>query len=330
MGVRGLFAIDDRRIRQHDMSQARFFVFALVFLIPGFCLSGCWSSSTSTTGDKWVNVSSSPQPNVSKSNDVPQRAENETKEPTANRNGEFSKSLPTGFVQPTDDVGNRLLKEYGALFVAKGGAKPPDVVIFKNEEEVFAYQTSLSKRGEVIGGIAIELQSAAMDALKLAVQDAKSENLTITPRGKDAARRTYTGTVELWKSKVDPGLTHWTKLGRIPDAEALRIRSLSPFQQVPEIFKLESQGIFFSKDLSKSIIYSVAPPGTSQHLSMLALDIVEHDDYRVREILALNGWFQTVVSDLPHFTYLGVAESELTELGLRNLKDGRSYWVPKL
>jgi hypothetical protein len=89
--------------------------------------------------------------------------------------------------------------------------------------------------------------------------------------------------------------------------------------------------MYFAKDLSKSIIYSVAPPGTSQHLSMLALDITEHDDAAVREIMARNGWHQTVVSDLPHFTYLGVPESELPALGLKKVNDGgRSYWLPSI
>ena len=64
-----------------------------------------------------------------------------------------------------------------------------------------------------------------------------------------------------------------------------------------EILRLEKKKIYFAKDLNKSIIYSVAPPGTSQHLSMLAFDAVEYDNVRVREILALHGWFQTVDND---------------------------------
>ena len=49
----------------------------------------------------------------------------------------------------------------------------------------------------------------------------------------------------------------------VDQAEAARIRGLTPYEQVPEVFRLESQGIYFAKDLSKSIIYSVAPPGAS-------------------------------------------------------------------
>ena len=97
------------------------------------------------------------------------------------------------------------------------------------------------------------------------------------------------------------------------------------------ILGLERDGIFFAKDLSKSIIYSVAPPGTSQHLSMLALDVKEYEDARVRAILAKHGWYQTVVSDLPHFTFLGVAEKDLPKLGLKMVTNAdRSFWIPDI
>jgi hypothetical protein len=243
----------------------------------------------------------------------------------------FDANLPSGFTPPTDDVGRKLLKEYGAVFMARGGAKPPVAVIFKDEAAVSAFQGTLSVANKTIGGVNIELQTAAMEALEKAVAEARGAGKSITPRGADAARRNYTGTVELWKSRVDPGLKHWTDKGRITASDATRIKALSPYEQVPEILKLEAQGIYFAKDLSKSIIYSVAPPGTSQHLSMLALDITEHDQRDVRAILAKHGWYQTVVSDLPHFTFLGVTESELTGLGLKKeTNGGREYWLPSL
>ena len=100
---------------------------------------------------------------------------------------------------------------------------------------------------------------------------------------------------------------------------------------MPEILELEKKKIFFSKDLSKSIIYSVAPPGTSQHLAMLAFDAAEYKNEQVREILARHKWFQTVVSDLPHFTYLGVKEKELPDLGLKKVENcGQVFWIPNI
>lgn len=262
---------------------------------------------------KWKTVSSSPNGN---------NAMNSTR-------GSFTENLPAGFVQPTDEVGRRMLKEYGAMFVSR--ATPPETVVFKNDTEVTQFQLSVESERETLGGVNIELQSAAMKALKEAAAEAARSNLTITPRGAEAAKRSYQVTVELWASRVNPGLEHWTSQGRITETQAQRIKSLSPYEQVPEIFKLESQGIYFSKDLSKSIIYSVAPPGTSQHLSMLALDVEEFENAQVRSLLAKHGWHQTVVSDLPHFTYLGAQENELSKLGLKKTTNGgRAFWVPDL
>jgi hypothetical protein len=187
------------------------------------------------------------------------------------------------------------------------------------------------KAKENIGGFELELQASPMKKLIAAISEAKQNNLTITPRGVDSAKRSYAETVELWASRVNPGLTHWVETGKLSEMEAVKIRALSSFKQVAKIFKLESEGMFFSKDLSKTIVYSVAPPGTSQHLSMLAFDACEHENPEVREILARYGWLQTVVSDLPHFTYLGVAENELSGLGLKKVNDGgRAFWLPDL
>jgi hypothetical protein len=244
----------------------------------------------------------------------------------------FFENLPKDFVLPTDAVGRKLLEEYGAVFVARGGAIPPATVIFENEREVAKFQSSVSKSRKNIGGFEIELQTAAMRALKRAIDEAEEKKMSITPRGADAARRSYSDTVALWASRVDPALSHWVEKGRLTKKEAEQIKSLSPVAQIPEVLRLEAEReIFFSKDFSKTILYSVAPPGTSQHLSMLALDVAEYDNEKVRAVLAKHGWFQTVVSDLPHFTYLGATEDELPKLGLRKTTSGeRIFWIPAL
>ncbi|HLM00039.1 MAG TPA: hypothetical protein VK400_03225 [Pyrinomonadaceae bacterium] len=243
----------------------------------------------------------------------------------------FFENLPKNFIFPNEQVGKRLLAEYGAIFVARGGAVPPATVIFENEREVSKFQSSVSKSRKFIGGFEIELQAIALQALEKAITRAAEKDLSITPRGADAARRSYSQTVELWASRVNPALTHWVGKGRLSRQEAEHLKSLSPTEQVAEVLRLEEKGIYFSRDLSKSILYSVAAPGASQHLSLLALDAAEHDNANVRRILARHGWFQTVISDLPHFTYLGAAESELPSLGLKKLSGGdRSFWIPAL
>jgi hypothetical protein len=243
----------------------------------------------------------------------------------------FFENLPPDFVFPKDSVGRRLLGEYGAVFVARGGAVPPQTVIFENRQAVEKFQSSAGHSRKIIGGFAIELQKAAMQALEKAIDEAAGKNLSITPRGADAARRSYAQTVDLWASRVNPALVYWVGKGKISQSDAERIKALSPTAQVAEVLRLEEQGIYFSKDLSKSILQSVAAPGTSQHLSMLALDVAEFENANVRRVLARHGWFQTVVSDLPHFTFLGAAESDLPKLGLKKTASGgRNFWIPAL
>lgn len=245
--------------------------------------------------------------------------------------GDFYKNLPKDFELPKEDAGRLLLREYGAVFVARGGANPPRKVVYRDEADVVAFQNILERSTATIGGTRIELQTAAMNALKAAIAEAATSGLTIGPRGADSSRRGYNQTVSLWASRVNPGFAHWVGRRRVTQGEANRVKSLTPYEQVPEILALESQGIFFAKSLDKSIIYSVAPPGTSQHLSMLALDIKEFDNAKVRAVLARHGWFQTVSSDLPHFTYLGVDESELPNLGLKKVtSSNRAFWVPDI
>ena len=254
---------------------------------------------------------------------------NKETSPKTSRN-KFARNLPDDFVHPKDAVGKKLLREYGAMFVAQN-VKLPKTIVFENETEVFLFQESLVSAEKNINGFQIKLQRSAMEKLQDAIDEAEKNNLSISPRGADAAKRIYSDTVSLWASRVNPALEHWVKEGKINKKKAEKIRSLSPFAQVAEIFKLEKKGIFFSKDLSKTIIYSVAPPGASQHLALLAIDVNEHANLAVREILARNYWFQTVISDLPHFTFLGASREELSDFGLKRVVQGeREFWIPKI
>lgn len=243
----------------------------------------------------------------------------------------FYKNLPVGFRIGEDAVELRLLKEYGAAYVGRGGAVPPPGVVFRGENEVRRFQQSVPMLSETIDGFRITLQTPAMTALIEAIGEARDRGLELNPRGADSGARTYNDTVELWQSRVKPALEYWEGKGRIARSEVERIRSLTPYEQVPEVLRLEEGGIFFAKDWSKSIIYSVAPPGASQHLAMLAFDVREFDDQEICGILSNHGWHQTVRSDLPHFTYLGVAADELPSLGLKQLENaGRTFWVPDI
>jgi hypothetical protein len=142
--------------------------------------------------------------------------------------------------------------------------------------------------------------------------------------------------VNLWTRNVTRGLEHWEMEGRITTARAEQIRGLSPVAQVSEILEMEErEQVYFGTFFDRSILYSVAAPGASQHLSLLAFDVAEYQNLEVERVLGTYGWFRTVPNDLPHFTYLGHRQERLPELQLmcsQRQYNGRSYdfWVPDL
>jgi hypothetical protein len=232
----------------------------------------------------------------------------------------------------SNGVARRILEEYGAMFLASKKVLPPPRCIFTNEEEVTQFQDKAGFAQELIGFDEIELQPEAMKRLIKARKEVQREGLDITPRdGAEAARRNYDDSVRLWESRFEPALVYWVAQGRLTPAQVDYLRSLPLSEQVAEVLELERSGIYFSKDLSKSILYSIAAPGASQHIAMLAFDVNEFANPRVREILAKHGWFQTVLSDLPHFTFLGLKEKDLPKNGLRNVEvNGQVFWIPNV
>jgi hypothetical protein len=238
----------------------------------------------------------------------------------------------------TDSTAKKIFSEYGAVFVSED-VMLPDKCIYDSESEVQEFQAQPARQSAVIGGVTIVLQTAAMEALKQAVAEAQKAGLNITPRGGSrAAARSFGDTVTFWNSRLIPGLAFWVRQKRITAAQADAVKRSGYHQQLAQVLEWENDGIFFSKDLSKSILYSVAAPGASQHVFMLALDVTQYGSPKVREIMARHGWFQTVASDLPHFTYLGLMEddpktreSELQELGLKKKTiGGQDFWVPNM
>jgi hypothetical protein len=229
-----------------------------------------------------------------------------------------------------DPLARRVLEEYGAMFVAGVGVRVPTACVFTSEEEVLKFQTEATFRAEDFGGAIIELQPAALETLLEARVEARRLGLDITPRdGAEAGRRVYADTLRLWQTRFLPALEHWVAQRRLTPEYAARLRVLAPAEQVAGVLELEREAIYFSKDFSKTILQSVAAPGTSPHLSMYAFDASEFRDERVRAILARHGWFQTILRDLPHFTYLGLDEADLPARGLRSIvEEGQTFWIP--
>lgn len=228
----------------------------------------------------------------------------------------------------------RLFAEYGGIFVTT--ATPPPAVIFRDAAEVESFQSSLRVSRAAMGDYEITLQAEAMDALIRAASEMNDRGAQVTARADDSGGRSYDDTVRLWTRNVTRGLDHWEGEGRISTERARAIRDLAPVEQIPIILELEErEQLYFGTFLNRSILYSVAAPGASQHLSLLAFDVAEYKDETVEQTLNRHGWFRTVPNDLPHFTYLGLGQEALESSGLKQVSydyDERSYsfWVPDL
>lgn len=230
-----------------------------------------------------------------------------------------------------DPVAARVFAEYGAMFVAEKIVRTPETCMFATAEAVEQFQRAVSTGSADFGGTDIVLQTAALEALLKARTEAADMDLDITPLdGAIAGRRSFNETVVLWHSRYLPALSHWQRQGAISREEA-SYAGFETRKQIEKVIEWESRGYLFAPGRSRSIFSSVAPPGTSQHLAMLAFDVVEHSNPVVRDILNRNGWFQTIVNDPPHFTFLGVSAAELPKRGLRAVsRGGYTFWVPNM
>jgi hypothetical protein len=186
-----------------------------------------------------------------------------------------------------------LLRQYGAPFINSSNQfKLPPKVIFANAQETKLFQNTLDQ-GKVNNGSGCFLQKSAADALNAA--NRKVRIPLKSGNGGGDCTRTYQTTLKFWRKYAND-----QTLERVRQGKETRILSI------------------------------VAPPGSSQHLWGLAIDLgVSKQSQRLA--LNENGWFQTVENDTPHWTYLGVPEANLAELGLRKkVVKGVTYWLTPL
>lgn len=234
--------------------------------------------------------------------------------------------------ESTSVVARRVLEAYGAMFAAHESIILPRSCVHGGEADVIKYHKSLQIKRTNIDGVDIDLQAPAAIALERAVLDAGSNGYAISAfDGSIAGGRTYGQTLMLWNSRFFPALEFWIEEGRLSEADRAEIGAMDLDKKIEKVLEWESRGIYFSTNRTRSILTSTAPPGTSQHLALLAFDVAEYSNADVRRILNQNGWFQTVIDDPPHFTYLGVPESSLPGRGLRAVYKGSYlYWVPNI
>ncbi|GEM_PF-1105377 len=226
---------------------------------------------------------------------------------------------------PGDTVNRAVLSAYGAIYVADVAVKvPPNCTPTRSELEAF-YRT-VQFENDNFDGVAVSFQKAALDAFRKIRAEAAAQGLTVTPNGTRASLRDYDGTVEIWQRNLSIGIN---SARGISGAEMRQLRSSNVRESIDAVLKVEARGTLLGSGGGKSILQIAAPPGTSQHISGLSIDIAEHESSQVRAIMAKHGFFQTIANDFTHFTYLG--ESSTTSLGLVAVTiDGRVFFVPKL
>ncbi|MBD2433828.1 MULTISPECIES: D-alanyl-D-alanine carboxypeptidase family protein [Fischerella] len=186
-----------------------------------------------------------------------------------------------------------LLRAYGAAFVNHNPeVQLPSKVLFKDEKETKEFQDTLTM-GKVNGTNNCYLQKVAADALN----QAKAQiSIPLKSGYADSdCTRSFAANVRFWRKYAND-------------------KTLARVQQGQET----------------KILGTVAPPGASQHLWGLAIDLRVSTEAQ-RQALNQNGWFRTVEYDVPHWTYIGYPPDKLSDLGFQNkVIGGISYWLTPL
>jgi hypothetical protein len=186
-----------------------------------------------------------------------------------------------------------LLRAYGAVFVNQDvKIKLPQKAIFADEQETQDFQATLTM-DHIDGTNDCYLQKSAADALN------KARSLQKIPLksgyGSGDCTRTFNTNLRFWHKYANNQVLAKVKQGK-----------------------------------ETKILGVVAPPGTSQHLWGLAIDL-RVGSKEQRKALNQNGWFQTVANDVPHWTYVGLSEENLPLFGFKKqVVRGITYWVAPL
>jgi len=186
-----------------------------------------------------------------------------------------------------------LLRAYGAPFVnLKPTIKLPKKVVFTNNQETQKFQATITK-GKVTGTRNCYLQKSAAEALNKARSQARFR--LKSGYGKSDCIRDFATTASFWRKYTNSRTLDLVKKGK-----------------------------------ETRILGTVAPPGASQHLWGLAIDLGVNNK---KQIAALNqnGWYRTVEYDVPHWSYVGYPPETLLRLGFqKKIIRGTTYWVTPL
>lgn len=186
-----------------------------------------------------------------------------------------------------------LLRAYGAPFVNFASTiKLPTKVVFGNDRETEKFQASITK-GKVTGTRNCYLQKSAADDLNKARSQARFR--LKSGYGASDCIRNFATTLRFWRKYTNSRTLDLVKKGK-----------------------------------ETRILGTVAPPGASQHLWGLAIDLRVNNKKQI-EALNKNGWYRTVEYDVPHWSYVGYPKKKLPTLGFKKkVIRGITYWVTPL
>ncbi len=203
----------------------------------------------------------------------------------------IARKLPT--IPQPDTYEYTLLRSYGAVFVNPDiGIKLPQTDVFANEQETQEFQATLTM-GHIDGTNDCYLQKSAADALNKA--RVQQQIPLKSGYGSGDCTRTFNTNLRFWHKYANNQV-----LAKVQQGKETKILGL------------------------------VAPPGTSQHLWGLAIDL-RVGSKEQRKALNQNGWFQTVENDVPHWTYVGLSEDNLPLFGFKKQAiRGITYWITPL
>ncbi len=194
---------------------------------------------------------------------------------------------------PEDNTYERIiLGAYGAVFLNyEPGVILPPKVKFDSAQETKKFQDTLTL-GKVTNTNNCYLQKVAADALNKAISQVRIPLKSGFPGD---CTRDFATNLRFWKKYANNNTLEQVRQGK-----------------------------------EKRILGIVAPPGTSQHLWGLAIDLRVTSQIQ-RKALRENGWFQTVENDDPHWTYMGLAEEYLPQFGFqKKVLRGITYWLTPL
>ncbi|MBW4507825.1 MAG: D-alanyl-D-alanine carboxypeptidase family protein [Scytonematopsis contorta HA4267-MV1] len=194
---------------------------------------------------------------------------------------------------PEDNTYERIiLGAYGAVFLNyEPGVTLPPKVKFDSAEETKKFQDTLTL-GKVTNTNNCYLQKVAADALNKAISQVR---IPLKSGFSGDCTRDFATNLRFWNKYANNNTLEQVRQGK-----------------------------------EKRILGIVAPPGTSQHLWGLAIDLRVTSQTQ-RKALQENGWFQTVENDDPHWTYMGLAEEYLPQFGFqKKVLRGITYWLTPL